>query len=96
MLAFRDNELQNRWVSEGIWTFQRSLTVSEELLAHTNVDLLIGGLDTVARVDINGQDSQDSLEDTPAYATVLESQNVHRSVAQPFRACWMMHACCTD
>lgn len=94
--AFRDNELQNRWVSESSWTFQRSFKASEELLAHTNVDLLIGGLDTVAQVAINGQDSQKSSNDELKFADILHSQNVHRFVAQPVRACCMMQAYCTD
>ncbi len=61
-----------------MWTFSRSFEVSEDLLNKSAVDLLIGGLDTVAEVSLNGQSAR-TAEDQDA-AVILRSQNVHRQV----------------
>ncbi|KAK9831681.1 hypothetical protein WJX74_005808 [Apatococcus lobatus] len=79
---YRDNELQNRWVSESKWNFRRTFSASEQLLAHTNVDLVIGGLDTVAEVAINCQHHPTGAANDDL---ILQSKNVHREYRLPIR-----------
>lgn len=51
----RFNELEQRWAAYETWTFTREFEVSSELLAHTRVDLVLEGVDTVADVLLNEQ-----------------------------------------
>lgn len=49
-----DNELQVQWVAEADWEYRRNFTISAELLKEEHVRLVCDGLDTLARVSING------------------------------------------
>jgi beta-mannosidase len=51
----RFNEVKYRWVSLDTWTFERTFKVPADILQHTNVDLLLNGVDTVADVLVNGK-----------------------------------------
>jgi hypothetical protein len=46
----RFGEQEVHWVSERTWKFERHFEVTNALLSHHNVDLLLTGLDTVAQV----------------------------------------------
>lgn len=50
----RYGERELHWVSERAWKFERHFDISDEMLQYTNVDLLLSGLDTIARVSVNG------------------------------------------
>ncbi|MFN8371912.1 MAG: hypothetical protein U0694_03415 [Anaerolineae bacterium] len=52
---FRDNELQQMWVGETDWRYERNFTVTPALLAHERVLLRCFGLDTLATIEVNGQ-----------------------------------------
>ncbi|MCK5572755.1 MAG: hypothetical protein KAJ12_08335, partial [Bacteroidetes bacterium] len=52
---YRMQELDVQWVEEERWTYQREFTVSEELLREKVIELVAGGLDTVATVRVNGK-----------------------------------------
>lgn len=52
---FGDNELKVSWVHECDWEFSRTFTADEQLLANDRIFLECDGLDTIARVTINGQ-----------------------------------------
>ncbi|KAK9861480.1 hypothetical protein WJX84_012387 [Apatococcus fuscideae] len=82
---YRDNELQNRWVSESTWRFQRSFHVSEDAQDHTNVDLLLGGLDTMAHVVLNGQGPIPASFQDAGDDVILRSQNGHRRYRIPVK-----------
>ena len=49
-----DNEHSVMWVAENDWEYQRSFTVSAEVLAEENIKLICDGLDTIADVYLNG------------------------------------------
>ena len=48
-------ETDYRWVALDTWNFTRSFDAPPELLAHTAVDLVATGVDTVATVVVNGK-----------------------------------------
>jgi beta-mannosidase len=50
-----DNERRVQWVGERDWEYRRTFTVSPEVLAEKQVDLVCDGLDTLAAVWLNGQ-----------------------------------------
>ncbi|HEY6120329.1 MAG TPA: glycoside hydrolase family 2 protein [Pyrinomonadaceae bacterium] len=50
---YRDNEKNLQWIGRTDWEYQTTLTVTPELLNHTNVDLVFDGLDTYAQVYLN-------------------------------------------
>ena len=52
---FRDNELKLLWVGETDWVYTRTFTVSKALLAHDRAVLRCEGLDTLAKIEINGR-----------------------------------------
>ncbi|WP_433797569.1 glycosyl hydrolase 2 galactose-binding domain-containing protein [Actinoplanes sp. CA-252034] len=59
-----DNELKVAWVGRTAWTYTRP--ISWDGPAHDRIDLVFDGLDTVARIEIDGQ-------------LVGETRNMHRS-----------------
>ncbi|KAG6919397.1 hypothetical protein DXG01_006280 [Tephrocybe rancida] len=66
------NEWDVQWVGESEWAFKSTFEVTEEELRSPNVDLVFDGLDTFAKVDLNGQ-------------TILETTNqfiAHRVAAK--------------
>jgi len=52
---FRDNELHLQWIGEAKWTYRRNFTVSRSLLSHDRVVLRCDGLDTLAKISLNGK-----------------------------------------
>jgi beta-mannosidase len=50
-----DNEKRVQWVAEKDWVYQLSFSVSPEMMQETYVFLVCDGLDTFARVELNGQ-----------------------------------------
>ncbi|KAG6900940.1 hypothetical protein C0993_004377 [Termitomyces sp. T159_Od127] len=56
------NEWDVQWVGESDWAFKSTFTVTEEEYNSPHVDLVFDGLDTFARVDLNGK-------------TILEANN---------------------
>lgn len=52
-------------MAEQPWTFAREFSVDAATLAHTAVDLVLTGVDTVADVSLNGK-------------TVAKLENAHR------------------
>jgi beta-mannosidase len=50
-----DNELRVQWVAERDWEYRRVFEISSDLLAEERVFLVCDGLDTLAKVTLNGQ-----------------------------------------
>lgn len=50
-----DHELSVRWVAEKDWEYRREFEADKRLLAHDQVFLECDGLDTIARVYLNGR-----------------------------------------
>jgi beta-mannosidase len=50
-----DNEVRVQWVAESGWEYQTGFTCSPELLREEHVFLVCDGLDTLAKVTLNGQ-----------------------------------------
>jgi beta-mannosidase len=50
-----DNEKRVMWVAEADWEYRRTFTVNADLLAHERVFLVCDGLDTLAKLTLNGQ-----------------------------------------
>jgi beta-mannosidase len=48
------HEWDVQWVGEAEWAFKTSFNVTEKELASQNVDLVFDGLDTFAKVELNG------------------------------------------
>ncbi len=51
-----DNEQRVRWVAESDWVYRNSFRLSPELLAEEKIFLVCEGLDTLARVVLNGHE----------------------------------------
>ena len=49
-----DNEKRVQWVAETDWDYQKKFLVNPELMAEEHVFLVCDGLDTLARVSLNG------------------------------------------
>ena len=49
-----DNEARVQWVAEADWEYRRSISVSGDLLKEERVYLVFDGLDTLAKVILNG------------------------------------------
>jgi beta-mannosidase len=58
------NELKVQWIGRTDWQYSAKITADAALLAHERVDLVCEGLDTIARVELNG-------------ALVFESASMH-------------------
>lgn len=52
---FRDNEKLVQWVGEKNWTYSRTFEVSTSLLEKESVTLRFDGLDTFAKIKVNGK-----------------------------------------
>ncbi|MBD3392253.1 MAG: ABC transporter permease [Chitinivibrionales bacterium] len=52
---YRDNEKQVQWISETDWTWSRRFTVTSETCTRDRVYLRCRGLDTFARIKVNGR-----------------------------------------
>ncbi len=50
-----DNELRVQWVAESDWQYSRTFNVSADLLKEEHVYLVCDGLDTLGKVELNGQ-----------------------------------------
>lgn len=53
---YRDNELKTLWIGETDWIYRRRFAVDAALLAEDRVRLRCEGLDTLARVTLNGHE----------------------------------------
>ena len=53
---YRDQEKKWRWVGEADWRFERSFDVSAYLLEQRCIELQCEGVDTIARIEINGKE----------------------------------------
>jgi len=52
---YRMNELDVQWVDAEQWLYRKEFTLSSEFVAHDAVDLIAEGLDTFARITLNGK-----------------------------------------
>jgi beta-mannosidase len=52
---YRDNEAKVRWVEEAGWVYRRTFDVSRAFLDQAHVELVAEGLDTFARILVNGR-----------------------------------------
>jgi beta-mannosidase len=52
---YRDNAAKIEWVYEATWVYERSFDVPADMLKHAALLLRCEGLDTVARIEVNGQ-----------------------------------------
>lgn len=52
---YRDNAAKMEWVYNASWTYERTFIVPEKMLRRDVVLLRCEGLDTVARIEVNGQ-----------------------------------------
>ncbi len=52
---YRDEELHLQWIGERSWIYSRSFTLSPDARAHDRILLVCKGLDTFARVTVNGK-----------------------------------------
>jgi beta-mannosidase len=55
-VLFSYNDVDLRWIAYENWTYALNFTVSEDDLNHHFVILTFNGLDTIARVSLNGKD----------------------------------------
>ncbi|XP_003737413.1 beta-mannosidase [Galendromus occidentalis] len=53
---YRFNDVLQRWVSNEDWTWTSTFSVPESTLAFANLNLVFHGIDTVARVILNGKE----------------------------------------
>ena len=54
---YRDNEKSVQWVGDSDWVYQRTFDVSADVLKNDRVLLRCEGLDTLARIKINGAEA---------------------------------------
>ncbi|CAH1775715.1 unnamed protein product [Owenia fusiformis] len=52
---YRFNDVTTRWAAYDEWTFSRQFEISDAINKQPNIELLCGGLDTIATIMINGQ-----------------------------------------
>jgi beta-mannosidase len=62
---YRDNELQQQWISKADWDYETTFTIAPETLRRRNLELVFKGLDTYADVTLNE-------------ATILHTDNMFR------------------
>jgi beta-mannosidase len=53
---YRDNEKMVQWVGDSDWTYRRTFDVPEDVLKNDRVLLRCEGLDTLARISLNGNE----------------------------------------
>ena len=51
---YRDNETKLQWIENADWKYRTTTIIGPDLLNHENIDLVFDGLDTCARVSVNG------------------------------------------
>jgi beta-mannosidase len=54
-LYYRDNEKKLQWIGETDWVYKSNFTVDSKTLSQQQVDLVFDGLDTYAKVFLNGK-----------------------------------------
>src|SRR5687768_13474383 len=52
---YRDNEKKLQWIGKTDWEYQTTFTISPEIFARDNIDLVFEGLDTYANVFLNNE-----------------------------------------
>jgi len=52
---YRDNEKKLQWIGKTDWEYRTTFNLTAELLKHTNVELVLEGLDTYADVFLNDE-----------------------------------------
>src|SRR5882724_1295559 len=52
---YRDNEQKLQWIGKTDWEYQTTFSVTPEILARDNIDLVFEGLDTYANVFLNDE-----------------------------------------
>src|SRR5690606_25700228 len=57
-VGFGDHEVQ--WVGEVPWRFEAGIQVDDVMLAHRRLDLAFDGLDTIARIEVDGEEVGES------------------------------------
>lgn len=62
---YRDNETKLQWINYSNWHYQTTFSISKNVLTQNNVDLVLNGLDTYAKVYLNG-------------FLIVEANNMHR------------------
>ena len=74
---YRTNEIDVQWIDSVRWLYRRSFTIPEAILREKTIRLRAEGLDTYARIKINGKVIGDSanmfVEHTFELASVLKS-----------------------
>src|SRR5688572_29713478 len=50
------NEFEVRWIGHTDWQYRTTFAADEQLFAHERIDLVFDGLDTVARIELNGHE----------------------------------------
>ena len=53
---YRDNEISQMWIGETNWSYERSFEVNADILSRKHVRLVCYGLDTFAKIKINGKE----------------------------------------
>lgn len=53
---YRDNELKVQWVEREDWEYRKEFTVSDSLLDKAHLEIVFKGLDTYAKIFINGRE----------------------------------------
>src|SRR5437588_3044291 len=52
---YRDNEKKLQWIGKTDWEYQTTFNVTAEMLKHSNLELILEGLDTYANVFLNDE-----------------------------------------
>src|SRR5262249_24019186 len=60
------NEYKLQWIGRTDWEYRTTFDADPKLFNHERIDLAFGGLDTVAKIELNG-------------TLIGETQNMHRS-----------------
>ncbi len=64
-----NNELKYQWIENETWIYRKEFTIKKEQLNYQDVDLIFEGLDTYAKVFLNG-------------AFLFESDNMHTGIRE--------------
>jgi beta-mannosidase len=52
---YRDNEAKLQWIENADWEYRKAVQISPAVFSRQNIDLVFDGLDTCARVYLNGK-----------------------------------------